>query len=464
MLPLNLFFLWLALQMKLGVQQVAMKMADNFSAGNASVGAVFTGTTSLSAVMGSLIAVAFIILGMKLSHKLGISAADGGVKMAQNAGGWIKDKGTEYSKRGAAKAYVRSGAAEGVQTRLTKAGETGWGRALGIGKLAQRHELSRIGVEKKAATYTDEKTKQYEEIFKARGAKGIEALLGTATGQERAAMLALLGSKDKLGPDSEAVKRFGEEQILNSVDVLERDGQTKRADAIRIGFGKDRDIYNGERAITRNASEISELQGSFDRGEIPSADDFNQEMSKRKSTLDESKKRLEDATAKFNKRYSKPNEQDKINKNIFSQDDKDIDEGQRIRRYYQADFINADKTGGRFFGAMKGAGGSQEKIVTLLRSLVKSATKQQDISANMNSAFQSALNAGFNPKSKETRDFKVTMVNESPAGNKLTEADVNRIIKQFGRSVGGDLGVKQFGEEDKKPETGGGDGEKGKSK
>jgi hypothetical protein len=113
---------------------------------------------------------------------------------------------------------------------------------------------------------------------------------------------------------------------------------------------------------------------------------------------------------------------------------------------------------------MKGAGGSQEKIVTLLRSLVKSATKQQDLTANMNSAFQSALGVGFNPKSKETKDFRVALVKESPAGNKLTEADVNRIIKQFGRSLGGDLGVKQFGEEDKKPEAGGGGGEKGKEK
>jgi hypothetical protein len=446
MLPLNLFFLWLAVRMLGGVKDATSKMADSMITSTTGGGAIFTGVTSFSALMGSIMAVAFIILGMKLAQKIGISTADTSVKWASSAGNYVKDKGIEYSKRGAAKAFVRTGAAEGVQTGLTALGSTTIGRALGLGKVAQRFAVGRIGVEKKAGAFIEERTRQLEEIYKARGIKGVEALLGTGTPQERAIMLALLASKEKLGPDSEARKKFGEDQILASAEALERDGQKNKADAIYTSLGYKRAGLDARDEYSRNGtssaleSAYTELElvrmkkdtGTATGAEVRTAEEKYADA----LTADQvAQQKVKSIRNQFDKDYSKTDEQRRITKALYSKKEEDLTAGEKIDRLGHADDIVSDPSGRKFYGVLP-ALDSDQKIVGLLRNLVKAATKQTELSGNLDKSLQGALGGvkgGIN-------DLKIEM-RKAGADDKITI----RIANQIRKSVAGDLGSGEFG-------------------
>jgi len=444
MLPLNLFFLYLAIAQLKGV--IYGIMTKKVTGLMETMQYVMGGNVDFSAIMGSMMAVGFIVLGMKLSHKLGIAAADGGIKMAQSAGSFVKEKGVEYGKRGAAKAFVRTGAAEGVQKGLTAVGETAIGRRLGFGKMAQRFAVGRIGVEKKAGAFIEERTRQLEEIYKARGVKGVEALLGTGTPQERAIMLALLASKEKLGPDSEARKKFGEDQLLASAEALERDGQKNKADAIYTSLGYKRAGLDARDEYSRNGtssaleSAYTELElvrmkkdtGTATGAEVRTAEEKYADA----LTADQvAQQKVKSIRNQFDKDYSKTDEQLRITKALYSKKEEDLTAGEKIDRLGHADDIVSDPSGRKFYGVLP-ALDSDQKIVGLLRNLVKAATKQTELSGSLDKSLQGALGGvkgGIN-------DLKIEM-RKAGADDKVTI----RVANQIRKSVAGDLGSGEFG-------------------
>lgn len=440
MLPLNLFFLWLALQMKLGVQQVAMKMADNFSAGNASVGAVFTGTTSLSAVMGSLIAVAFIILGMKLSHKLGISAADGGVKMAQNAGGWVKDK----AARGAGAGFARVGggaAAENIGAKMStwagarKGAVTGWvaretvGRAgkglIGVGATAEKRKAEPVFARAPEASVAeflkmskDRQIKEYAGLPREQQLGLLMAMQKQGRLDDKVAAQLMLGDPTKENLTPEEI-RAGKAEIVRQGAYLRQGGREKESDAFFTSVGENERTWAAKHKDPSDPTYAEEIRNS----------------------------RIE-----FNKKYA--SKMKDVGKAMFRQNEGDMTDAEKKDRMAHGDFINEDSSGKSYYSTLSGLG--SDKMINLMRTMVKSMAKQTELTGKLKDAFETGVSTG------NTSDLRVQIKQANPDVN---DAAIDRIAKRIKSSVVGDMGRSAY---DERKEGGGasspapeGEGKKG---
>jgi uncharacterized membrane protein YoaK (UPF0700 family) len=237
MLPLNLFFLWFSVKMMRGVTLATGKLTDSLYGVGKSGGNIFVGYTSLSAIMGSMMAVAFIILGMKLSHKIGISGADAGVKWASSAGTAIKNQGIEMGKRGASRAYVSSGAASGIQKGLTAIGSTTVGRAIGLGRVAQIGEKRKAEVEKVAMSRVDRLKKEFGDRTKDER----KAMLQTTRhgSSTETAMLEVMAEKGELANAGERLN--SPEKIANFLRLQKTYG--RKTDKLETNFAGNEAMY-----------------------------------------------------------------------------------------------------------------------------------------------------------------------------------------------------------------------------
>jgi MFS family permease len=400
MLPLNLFFLWFAIKQMIGLRDATKALANTVGS------QIFTGYTKFSQVIGSLIAVGFIVLGMKLSQSIGIKTAEGVVKGVENGAARLK----EYSKIGVAKVYTRTGLASGVQKTLTDIGSTKLGRFIGVGKLAQRHQLASSRLEKKGLAGIDEKMKKYEEM----GAGNVEKLLKTAVmPEEKQAMLAFLASKGRVGRDSEAFKRLGEAKMLQMAEELEKIGKKNEADEIRLALGKNKEIYEAEQAFKKEQTE-------------------------------ENRKRLENAVRNFNQKYSKAEQQRKINKAVFS-DANPTDEAAKLRQKLQAEFINSDISGGRFQGVNRELE-TTEQYVNLFGNMIGA----QGVELS-----DPEVRGAFDAVFKERRPGSLQELRQTLIKKGADPLQVERITKQI-KSTPLGIGLKAKGEGKKKEQEGGG--------
>jgi hypothetical protein len=408
MLPLNLFFLWFAIKMMSGVKVSVMKISRESLENASNLREFFLGGGfSLSAIMGSLIAAAFIVMGMKLAQSIGIKTAEGVVKGVENGAARLK----EYSKIGVAKVYTRTGLASGVQKTLTDIGSTKLGRFMGVGKLAQRHQLASSRLEKKGLAGIDEKMKKYEEM----GAGNVEKLLKTALmPEEKKAMLAFLASKGRVGRDSEVFKHLGEAKMLQMAEELEKIGKKNEADEIRLALGKNKEIYEAEQAFKKEQTE-------------------------------ENRKRLENAVRNFNQKYSKAEQQRKINKTVFS-DANPADEAAKLRQKLQAEFINSDISGSRFQGVNRELE-TTEQYVNLFENMIGT---QQGVELS-----DPEVRGAFDAVFKERRPGSLQELKQTLIKKGADPMQVDRIIKQIKSSPLG-IGLKAKGGDKKKEQEGGG--------
>ncbi len=303
MLPLNLFFLWLAIAQLQGVIYGTMtKKVTNLMS---SMQYVIGGNVDFGSIMGSLMAVGFIILGMKLSHKLGIAAADGGIKIAQNAGNKIKEK----AARGAGAGFARVGggvAAETIGAKMStwagarKGAVTGWvaretvGRAgkglIGVGATAEKRKAEPV-----FGRPPEDFLKEYSQWTPDRL---IKAYAG-APREQQLAILMTLESKKKLTAEN-VEKLGGTEALLNQADYLEGGGRKPIADNIKIAIGDDRTTYNARKAIDAISDQVEERNVTKD--ELVALESRRANLEEQSKTsqneIDNANKELEDARAK----------------------------------------------------------------------------------------------------------------------------------------------------------------------
>jgi len=298
------------------------------------------------------------------------------------------------------------------------------------------------------------------------------------------------GKKDDviaaLGGGDEATKR-----LLDIVDSLRKIGKNEEANKIEVALDKDRRMYDLEgrmsgildrknkikkdleildsldREIAEMNEEINKKEKELKRN--PNDTSLKSELDKLKKDRDKLTKERSSLSAKlsaqgkdpdklkselsqleqeikplqeeykaavedYNKRYGSFEQQKSINRSVFGKDPQSLTEVDKMRMYYQAQSIVKDSSGATLRAALSGMK-SFDQVETLLASSVQSATGQEKLPMGMEELLKENMENGFKKESAES--LVQAMVSQS--GGQLTERDARILVKQFKRSVGGDL-------------------------
>jgi len=467
MLPINLLFIWIALSIMEKGKELSGEIVNKYvieNGGSSSLGPL---SIMLGPIISPMMGVALLIMGMKIASRMGIYGSDAALKTATNVGNWAKGKASEYGGRAVAKGAKGVGV-EKMGTKFSAwAGNKGWLAKQTVGRLGGVMVGAGITAEKKV----DERFDEYKKKYSAKewtDARIRSILAGLPTETERRGAISALAGKGKLNDEvlsiiGGGVMEAGQLKAIEYAQYLEKSGRKSEADAIYSSIGVDAGLYRARYSYNASRSgkikdEVrSEVFEALRTGRLPKREDGTDateddalEIARMRSIkLDEEK--LREERIRFDKKYPKAEDQKKIIKTLYSKKESELTDADRQEQIINAESIIADPSGGRFYGVLP-AFDSEEKITSLLRNLVKAATKQSELSAKLSESFDKSF----------VTDQGGDRLRKEMIESGASAAIAARIVKQIKKSIGGDLGSGEFSAKPEKESSGDGGGNKDK--
>lgn len=274
--PSILFFLWLTLKVMGASTQYYNEIDNSANALITSGGdAPVVANIEFGYLMSSVMALAMLIGGMKISQSIGY----GGTSLA--SGAW--NKGKNLSKKFAINKSRRAGARLLNKADLGKAGEklskskyANVPLAGGITRAVSRN-LTLAGSKAKhvSSEYIEEQKKKFKKLPKDDLAK----IIPTLRGEKRLAALSIAAENNSIGKvvkqtggdelllkTLESLKKFGDQKTIDS--IREQTGYTPEVLKAKIAYEKESDEDKKQQALEKYENEINKLFQSFSRSEF----------------------------------------------------------------------------------------------------------------------------------------------------------------------------------------------------
>jgi hypothetical protein len=227
--PIVLFFVYLALKVQTSEGQVYDQ------AGSAITSA---GYITLNIIGKVVLSIAFLLGGMIAASKIGGEAAKMSTGGAQKVVDYTKGKAKEYGTRSGAR--MMQGGARIMQSGVGQKAVGGTGRVLGKipfvgGRLQQKTIEAQQSFEKATGRPVEDAKKR----FASYSDQQLRDAWKSGNGRDRAAMLDVLASKNKLGLVSDLATH---QDYLKSYDILRRGGNGKAVNDIAKQQGMSEDM------------------------------------------------------------------------------------------------------------------------------------------------------------------------------------------------------------------------------
>lgn len=395
--PTVLLFLYVTV-LVLSKAGTSVKGLADSSVGGAT--AFLVSGASFGDIMISIVAAAFLIMGLKLAQSMGHGGTSLALGTAAKMGTWAKGRARNFSARTLNRGLKATRVEKGAQ-RLA-----GWaGGKRGIGGWVARQTAGRVGTRiiKGGAAAEEWAGEDFESAKKRYGGydkKRLQAMAPGLSGIDRHAAISLL--REKKGLDSETIKSMGgPESILAHKNTYDRWGKTKEFSDIEKSLGRNKEIQDAINGLNEAiASGIS-------------------------TNIDAAKTALGEAKDKFTSGFQREDWQG-LGKMVFKENFSSLSEGDKEYRLGLAHDINADASGKKYYNITSQLDG--DKMYNLFDDLIRAADSRAQLVDNVDAVLQNARPAGA---SEDNYDYSSIMNSLKGSSEALHKKLYERIKKSI---------------------------------